>query len=67
MKSSTIMIILTAIIIAVALFGKHVNDKIQASATTILEDRLKPGPFYHTDLITTEPTSVVRYLPALLM
>jgi len=44
MKSSTIMIILTAIIIAVALFGKYVDGKIHASATTILEDRLKPGP-----------------------
>jgi hypothetical protein len=39
------MIILTAIIIAVASFGKYVDSKIYASATTILEDRLKPGPF----------------------
>jgi methyl-accepting chemotaxis protein len=38
------MIILTAIIIAVALFGKYVDGKIHDSATTILEDRLKPGP-----------------------
>jgi len=38
------MIILTAIIIAVASFGKYVDGKIHASATTILEDRLKPGP-----------------------
>ena len=44
MKSSTIMIILTAIIIAVASFGKYVDGKIHESATTILEDRLKPGP-----------------------
>jgi len=44
MKSSTIMIILTAIIVAVASFGKYVDGKIHASATTILEDRLKPGP-----------------------
>jgi hypothetical protein len=44
MKNSTIMIILTAIIIAVALFGKYVDGKIHDSATTILEDRLKPGP-----------------------
>jgi hypothetical protein len=44
MKSSTIMIILTAIIIAVASFGKYVDGRIYASATTILEDRLKPGP-----------------------
>jgi hypothetical protein len=38
------MIILTAIIIAVASFGKYVDGKIHESATTILEDRLKPGP-----------------------
>ena len=44
MKSSTIMIILTTIIIAVASFGKYVDGRIHASATTILEDRLKPGP-----------------------
>ena len=44
MKSSTIMIILTAIIIAVASFGKYVDGRIHTSATTILEDRLKPGP-----------------------
>ena len=35
------MIILTAIIIAVASFGKYVDGRIHASATTILEDRLK--------------------------
>ena len=38
------MIILTAIIIAVASFGKYVDDRIYKSSTTILEDRLKPGP-----------------------
>jgi hypothetical protein len=67
MKSSTIMIILTAIIIAVALFGKHVNDKIQASATTILEDRLKPGPllshrfdYYGTYISSALSTSIIN-------
>lgn len=44
MKTSTIMIVLTAIIIAVASFGKYVDGEIHDSATTILEDRLKPGP-----------------------
>jgi len=44
MKQSTIMIALTTIIIAIALFGKHTDSEIHASATTILEDRLKPGP-----------------------
>lgn len=38
------MIILTAIIIGIASFGKYVDGEIHASATTILEDRLKPGP-----------------------
>jgi hypothetical protein len=44
MKQSTIMMVLTAIIIAIASFGKYTDSKIHASATTILEDRLKPGP-----------------------
>jgi hypothetical protein len=44
MKQSYLMIILTAIIIAIACFGKYTDDKIHQSATTILEDRLKPGP-----------------------
>jgi len=67
MKSSTIMIILTAIIIAVASFGKYVNDKIQASATTILEDRLKPGPllshrfdYYGTYISSALSTSIIN-------
>jgi hypothetical protein len=44
MKQSTIMMVLTAIIIGIALFGKYTDSKIHTSATTILEDRLKPGP-----------------------
>ena len=44
MKQSTSMIILTVIILAVALFGRCTDTKIHQSATTILEDRLKPGP-----------------------
>jgi hypothetical protein len=44
MKQSTSMIILTVIILAVALFGRYTDTKIHQSATTILEDRLKPGP-----------------------
>jgi hypothetical protein len=35
---------LTAIILAVAFFGKYVDSKINASATTILNDRLVPVP-----------------------
>lgn len=67
MKSSTIMIILTAIIIAVASFGKYVDVKIQNSATTILEDRLKPGPllshrfdYYGTYIDDALSTSVIN-------
>jgi hypothetical protein len=72
MKSSTIMIILTAIIIAVASFGKYVDGKIHQSATTILEDRLKPGPLlshrfdyygtYIDDAFSTDITSIDRLL-----
>jgi len=72
MKSSTIMIILTAIIIAVASFGKYVDGKIHASATTILEDRLKPGPLlshrfdyygtYIDDAFSTDVTSIDKLL-----
>jgi len=67
MKSSTIMIILTAIIIAVASFGKYVDGKIHASATTILEDRLKPGPllshrfdYYGTYISSALSTSIIN-------
>ena len=38
------MVILTGIIIVIASFGKYVESNISASATTILEDRLKPAP-----------------------
>ena len=42
MKQSTLMIILTAIIIAVVGYGKYVSDKVMKSATTVYEDRLVP-------------------------
>jgi hypothetical protein len=44
MKQSTIMMVLTAIIITISIFGKYTDSKIHDSATTILEDRLKPAP-----------------------
>jgi hypothetical protein len=44
MKQSTLMVILTSIIIAIGCFGKYVESSITDSATTILEDRLKPAP-----------------------
>lgn len=67
MKQSTIMIVLTAIIIGIALFGKYTDSKIHASATTILEDRLKPGPllshrfdYYGTYIDNAFSTNVVN-------
>jgi hypothetical protein len=67
MKQSTIMMVLTAIIIGIALFGKYTDSKIHASATTILEDRLKPGPllshrfdYYGTYIDAALSTSVIN-------
>lgn len=67
MKTSTIMIILTVIIIAIASFGKYVDGEIHESATTILEDRLKPGPllshrfdYYGTYIEGALSTSVIN-------
>ena len=67
MKQSTIMIVLTAIIIGIALFGKYTDSKIHASATTILEDRLKPGPllshrfdYYGTYIDNAFSTNVIN-------
>jgi len=67
MKTSTIMIILTVIIISIASFGKYVDGKIHESATTILEDRLKPGPllshrfdYYGTYIDDAVSTSVIN-------
>jgi hypothetical protein len=67
MKQSTSMIILTVIILAVALFGRYTDTKIHESATTILEDRLKPGPllshrfdYYGTYIDNAFSTNVVN-------
>jgi hypothetical protein len=67
MKQSTIMMVLTAIIIAIASFGKYTDSKIHASASTILEDRLKPGPllshrfdYYGTYIDDAFSTNVVN-------
>jgi hypothetical protein len=61
------MIVLTAIIIGIALFGKYTDSKIHASATTILEDRLKPGPllshrfdYYGTYIDNAFSTNVIN-------
>ena len=68
MKQTTLMVILTGIIIVVASFGKYVESNISASATTILEDRLKPAPmlshifdYFGTtvqDALTTSNTNI---------
>ena len=67
MKQSTIMMVLTAIIIGIALFGKYTDSKIHTSATTILEDRLKPGPllshrfdYYGTYIDNAFSTNVIN-------
>jgi len=59
--------VLTAIIIAIASFGKYTDSKIHDSATTILEDRLKPGPllshrfdYYGTYIDAALSTSVIN-------
>ena len=61
------MIILTVIIIAIAGFGKYTDSEIHKSATTILEDRLKPGPllshrfdYYGTNVESAFSTNIVN-------
>jgi len=44
MKQTTLMVILTGIIIVIASFGKYVESTISTSATSILENRLRPAP-----------------------
>ena len=62
------MIILTVIIIGIASFGKYVEVNITESATSILENRLKPAPmishifdYYGTtlqDALTSSNTNI---------
>jgi hypothetical protein len=68
MKNNTLMIILTVIIIGIASFGKYVEVNITKSATSILENRLKPAPmishifdYYGTtlqDALTSSNTNI---------
>jgi len=68
MKNNTLMIILTVIIIGIASFGKYVEINITESATSILENRLKPAPmishifdYYGTtlqDALTSSNTNI---------
>jgi len=62
------MYLLTGIVVIVASFGVYVEKQIRASATTILEDRLKPVPlishrfdYYGTTVQDNFSSSVVNY------
>lgn len=68
MKNNTFMYLLTGIVVIVASFGVYVEKQIRASATTILEDRLKPVPlishrfdYYGTTVQDNFSSSVVNY------
>lgn len=67
MKQSYLMAILTVIIVAIAGFGKYTDGEIHKSATTILEDRLKPGPllshrfdYYGTNIEGAFSTNIIN-------
>jgi hypothetical protein len=68
MKNNTFMYLLTGIVVIVASFGVYVEKQIRASATTILEDRLKPVPlishrfdYYGTTIQDNFSSSIVNY------
>lgn len=68
MKNNTFMYLLTGIVVIVASFGVYVEKQIRASATTILEDRLKPVPlishrfdYYGTTVQDNFSSNVVNY------
>jgi hypothetical protein len=68
MKNNTFMYLLTGIVVIVASFGVYVEKQIRASATTILEDRLKPVPlishrfdYYGTTVQDNFSSSIVNY------
>lgn len=68
MKNNTFMYLLTGIVVIVASFGVYVEKQIRASATTILEDRLKPVPlishrfdYYGTTIQDNFSSNVVNY------
>lgn len=62
------MLVLTSIVLLIAGYGIYVEKSIKASATTILEDRLKPVPlishrfdYYGTTIQDNFSSSVVNY------
>jgi hypothetical protein len=67
-NQKTFMLILTAIVLLIAGYGIYVEKNIRASATTILEDRLKPVPlishrfdYYGTTIHDNFSSNVVNY------
>lgn len=68
MKNNTFMYLLTGIVVIVASFGVYVEKQIRTSATTILEDRLKPVPlishrfdYYGTTVQDNFSSNIVNY------
>ena len=62
------MLVLTSIVLLIADYGIYVEKNIKASATTILEDRLKPVPlishrfdYYGTTIQDNFSSNVVNY------
>ena len=67
-NQKTFMLVLTSIVLLIAGYGIYVESNIKASATTILEDRLKPVPlishrfdYYGTTIQDNFSSNVVNY------
>lgn len=67
-NQKTFMLVLTSIVLLIAGYGIYVEKNIKASATTILEDRLKPVPlishrfdYYGTTIQDNFSSNVVNY------
>ena len=67
-NQKTFMLVLTSIVLLIAGYGIYVEKNIKASATTILEDRLKPVPlishrfdYYGTTIQNNFSSNVVNY------
>lgn len=67
-NQKTFMLVLTSIVLLIAGYGIYVEKSIKASATTILEDRLKPVPlishrfdYYGTTVQDNFSSNVVNY------
>ena len=67
-NQKTFMLILTAIVLLIAGYGIYVEKSIRTSATTILEDRLKPVPlishrfdYYGTTIQDNFSSNIVNY------